>query len=103
MRGIAKSCDLLMTTLDDLHKKQQKLDDARLEAAIEEAKDHFDFCKDIATGTIKQGEWEDYGFDGDLVGMFNDYLKEFWDICDWVTNDKERYDPEVEKFCWVEL
>jgi hypothetical protein len=101
--GIAKSCDLMQQTLDDLYKKQQRLNDARLEAAIEENKEHFSFCKDFATGEIKQSEWADFDFDGDLKGLFNDYLKEFWDICDWVTNDKDRYHPDVEKFCWVEL
>ena len=101
--GIEKACLFVIKTLDILHKKQEKLNDSRLEYAIEEAKEHFDFCKDFATGEIKKEEWSDYDFDGDLVGLFNDYMKEFWDICDWITNDKQRYDYDVENFCWVEL
>jgi hypothetical protein len=101
--GIEKACLLLIKTLDILHKRQKKLNDARLENAIEELKEHFDFCKDFATGKIKKEEWADFDFDGDLVGLFNDYMTEFWDICDWITNDKQRYDFDAEKFCWVEL
>jgi hypothetical protein len=40
-----------MTEEETLNKcfndQQEKLKDARLEVAIEEAKDHFDFCKDF--------------------------------------------------------
>jgi len=60
----------------------------KLSEAIDENIDHFDFCKDFANNTIKREEWDDYSFDGDLLGLFNDYLTEFWNICDTVINDK---------------
>ena len=71
-------------------------DDRRLCNMFEENIDHWDFCRAFATGEIPQEEWEDYDFDGDLVGLFNSYLSEFYDICDYQIGSDE-------KLCWVEL
>jgi hypothetical protein len=63
---------------------------------VEELKDHFDFCKSFANNEIKKEEWDEYDFDGDLLGMFNGYLSEFYDLCD-------SYVTKNQKFCWVSL
>jgi hypothetical protein len=61
---------------------------------IDETLDHFDFCKSFATGEITKEEYADYDFDGDIKGLFNSYVKEFWDICDYDVT-------EFKKFCFV--
>ena len=100
---IEKGCVLMDKSLNILLEKQKPLKDYGLENLIEEAIDHFYFCKDFATGDIKREDWDDYDFDGDLLGLFNSYMNEFWDICDYIVNDKPRYHPDVKKFCWVVL
>ena len=69
--------------------------DKRLCNRFEENINHWDFCRAFATGEIPQEEWEDYDFDGDLVGLFNSYLSEFYDICDYRIGNR--------KLCWIEL
>lgn len=113
-----KACDLMIKTLKELQKKTPEFKKFQDSVSIKEYKNriwfdihyniqenisHFDFCKDFANNTITKEEWEDYEFDGDLTGLFNSYLREFWDICDTILNNKNRYDSDVEKFCWVEL
>lgn len=118
--GIEKACGFMIKTLAELKKKipakiQKQFADPnfieddetdrwnKLHYLIEETSEHFDFCRNFANGTITKTEWQDYDFDGDLIGMFNDYMSEFWNICDTIMNDKNRYDYDVQKFCWVEL
>lgn len=118
--GIAKSCELMINQLDLLLKMipneiKENVKTRRLALKnntlynwykaienIEETKDHFEFCKDFATGEIPKEEWDNYDFDGDLVGLFNNYLTEFWHICDTTivsSNDV----TECKKLCFVEL
>ncbi len=111
---IEKGCDLMLKTLGKLYNKIPSLVHTEYNGVyseenynknylwynaiekIEELRDHFEFCKDFATCKIKQEEWSDYEFDGDLLGMFNNYLSEFYDLCD-------SYVSKNQKFCWVEL
>jgi len=67
---------------------------------IEECINHFDFCNDFAIDEIKKTEWSDYDFDGDLLGLFNSYLNEFYDICDRLIFGN-LFDADCTKFCWV--
>lgn len=65
---------------------------------LEEIIDHFDFCKQLANGTIEEKDWDDYSFDGDFETMFNDYLEELYDLADMRvigTNNISK------KFLWV--
>lgn len=111
---IEKACDLILTTLDRLYKKIPSWIHTQYNSVyseenynknylwyntiekIQEVKEHFDFCKSFANNEIKQEEWVAYDFDGDLVGMFNNYLSEFYDLCD-------SYVSENKKFCWLSL
>lgn len=93
--SISNMCNKLILVLEKF-KSFDKVNNYRLYEAIGENVVHFSFCKDFANGTIPIYEWEDYDFDGDLVGMFNSYLNEFYDICDTqIGNDT--------KFCFVGL
>lgn len=93
--SISIMCDNAIIALEQL-KSFDKVNNYGLYEAIEENIDHFQFCKDFANGTIPIYEWEDYDFDGDLVGMFNSYLNEFYDICDTPIGNNT-------KFCFVGL
>jgi hypothetical protein len=112
---VDKGCTLLIETLDILLKKIPKT--ARLIAEngngtnetinenyawltlydeITEYKEHFLFCSDLVTGKIGEDEWSDFGFDGDGLKLFNEYLSGFYDICD-------TYVKKDTKFCWIEF
>lgn len=101
-KAIAEKCDLVIQALAKLDGFCDRLARINRDTAewlrdqIEETRDHFNFCKSFATGEITQSEWQEYDFDGDLIGMFDDYLSEFWDICDsWINRET--------KFCWVAI
>lgn len=128
---ISKGCKLMDSTLKDLQKAipkkysanftvwetdkekwQQCLKDhefvlwRKLNERIEECIEHFDFCNDFAIDIIKKEEWVDFDFDGDLLGMFNSYMNEFWDICNtviFVPVGEDAFSPFTQKFCWIEL
>jgi len=111
---IEKGCDLLLKTLGKLHSKipswvHAEYNDVYSEEKynknylwykaiekIEELRDHFEFCKSFSNNEIKQEEWVEYDFDGDLLSMFKGYLGEFYDLCD-------SYISKSQKFCWVSL
>lgn len=94
--SIHEMCVFVSGVLSEFQKQEIVKNNSRLAELIEENIDHFSFCSDFATGSIPKSEWEDYDFDGDLLGMFNSYLSEFWDICD-------TYVAKDTKFCFVEL
>lgn len=100
--SIGKKCDIVISQLRKFEKialkfiAQSGVQWSRFQDSIEEAIDHFEFCKSFATGEISRDEWDDYDFDGDLVGMYDGYLSEFYDICDTWVDDKTR-------FCFVGL
>lgn len=93
--SISNMCDSVIQVLESF-KTFHKVNNYRLYEAIGENIDHFQFCKEFAIGSIPQEDWSDYYFDGDLVGMFNSYLNEFYDICDTPIGDNT-------KFCFVGL
>lgn len=113
-KAIAEKCDLLSKWLDILKKKCPKHTIIMHEngcseeeynkhyhwlqilESIESLKDNTQFAKDLATGTISADEWDDFGFDGDMVGEFNNLLSCFYDICD-------TYVGEATKFCFIQL
>ena len=66
--------------------------------AIDEVKEHFEFLKELINETIPEDEWDNYDFDGNFQEWFNDYLNEFWDICDSYVGKKHNM-----KFCFVSL
>lgn len=94
--GIEKACDLMIKTINDIKSRTPKKLLDTLENNIDELLDHFDFCKSFATGEIQENEYVDYDFDGNILEMFNDYLKEFWDMCDTFVDKDVRY-------CFVRL
>ena len=94
--SIHEMCVFVSDVLLGFQKHSVVKNDNHLSELIDENLDHFSFCNDFATGSIPKEEWEDYDFTGDLLGMFNSYLSEFWDICD-------TYVEKDTKFCFVEL
>lgn len=98
----AKLCDLIIEKLNDLHVIAKRLKENDLEWEIFDCIEHFEFCRDLATGEIPKNEWDDYGFEGNLTELFNDYVRQFWDICD--TQLEPATSTQMEKkFCWVKL
>lgn len=59
--------------------------------------DHFDFCKELADGTISETEWDDFEIAGkeDIKDLLNGYLNEMYDLCDTTIG-------QGRKLCWVE-
>jgi hypothetical protein len=91
---IADYCDLFIAKLKRLEIDAGRYD--KLKDLIEENIDHFNFCKEFANGEIPKSEYSDYGFDGNLKDLFDDYVKEFWDICD--------YQIDIgKKFCFIDF
>lgn len=101
---IIKLCDSLIIQLKQISSKvetssltEDEKDDCRI--VLEEIIDHFVFLKELADGTIKKLEWDDYSFNGDYEEIFNDYLEQLYDIGDRrVINKYNR----SEKFIWIE-
>lgn len=94
--SIHEMCVFVTGVLSNFKKLTVVNNNSHLSDLIDENIDHFSFCDDFSTGNIPKEEWEDYDFDGNLQGMFNSYLNEFWDICD-------TYVAKDTKFCFVEL
>lgn len=65
---------------------------------LEEIKDNFDFLRQLADGSIKEDDWEDYSFGGDFESWFNDYLEQLYDIGDTKIALKN---GTKEKLLWV--
>jgi hypothetical protein len=80
---IAEYCDLFTKELNTLKKCANRMNHERLIDSIDETLDHFDFCKAFCTGEITKEEYADYDFDGNIKNLFNDYVREFWEICDY--------------------
>lgn len=68
-------------------------------AELEELADNFAFLKELADGTIKKEDWDDYSFEGDFEGWFNDYLSQLYDIGDYRVRLKN---GDTQKFIWLE-
>jgi hypothetical protein len=68
-----------------------------LQCHLDDLIDHFDFCKDLANGTIPETEWDDFEIAGreDIKDLLNGYLNEMYDLCD-TTIGQDR------KLCWIE-
>ncbi len=66
--------------------------------SIDETREHFEFLKDLINGAISEDDWGDYEFNGNFQEWFDDYLHEFWDICDSYVGKKHNM-----KFCFVSL
>lgn len=100
---IVKLCDCIIPQLNRILNavtKSNLIEDDiyRLEINILEIIDNFDFLKSLADGSIPEEEWDDYCFDGDYESMFNNYLKELYDLGDKrviQTNDMSI------KFMWI--
>lgn len=60
--------------------------------------DNYNFFIDLCNGTINENEFNDYGFDGDFIKLFDEYLKELYDIADRRVLTKQN---ELEKFLWI--
>lgn len=109
---IEKGCELLLKTLTRLYNKIPSWVHTEYNGVyseenynknylwyniiekIGELKEHFEFCKSFANNEIKEEEWGEYDFDGNLLDTFNVYLSEFYDLCD-------SYVDKNQKFCWV--
>ncbi len=65
---------------------------------LEELADNFTFLKELADGTIKEEYWDDYSFEGDFEGWFNDYLSQLYDIGDYRVKLKN---GDTQKFIWI--
>lgn len=98
----AKLCDLVIEKLNELAVIAKRLKENDLEWEIFDCIEHFEFCRELATGVIPKSEWDDYGFEGNLTELFNDYLHQFWDICD-TQLEPATSTQMAKKFCWVEL
>jgi hypothetical protein len=100
---IIKLCTILVKRLDSILEDSQKTlqddsaDDIYYE--LEESKDNFEFLLHLADGTIKEEEWDDYGFEGNFEKWFNDYLEQLYDISDTVVILKN---GEKNKLIWIE-
>ena len=73
----------------------------RIQAALEEIIDHFEFCRDLANGKIEEKEWDNYSFNGNFKEMFDSYLDELYNLADeriLVENPNCNIDM---KFLWV--
>lgn len=100
---IIKLCKILVKRLDSILEDSQKtlhegsIDNLWYE--LEENKDNFEFLLHLADGTIKEEEWNDYGFERDFEEMFNGYLEQLYDISDTVIQLKN---GEQNKLIWIE-
>jgi len=75
-------------------------DKTHFTGALEDVADHFSFLSSLADPEdIPKDKWDDYSFDGDFIGLFDDYLGELYDLGDTTvdTSGKE----QTEKFLWV--
>lgn len=101
-KGIAELCLEMQKALKYLERKVNLIINPdyyytdNLKNDIEELYENFGYCRDLCTGQIKEDEWNDFSFDGDFTQLFNDYLEEFWDICDTKINKET-------KLCFVEF
>lgn len=117
--GISRGCEIMMNVIEQLKNRipskylkqiEEAFDDIKplnryciwheIYLNLDECKDHFDFCNDLAVDNIPKEEWEDYSFNGKFLTLFNSYLREFYDICDTVIKFE---DNKSTKFCWLEL
>lgn len=101
---ITKLCDTILVQLKKIKEKEAKsnlTDDEKydIDSKIEELIGHFDFLKDLATGTIAESEWDNYSFDGDFEKWFNDYLEQLYDLGDERVLNTNNV---LEKFIWIE-
>ncbi len=95
-------CTTLVQQLDKILEDSQKiLDDDSVDTIyydLEENKDNFKFLLHLADGTIKEDDWNDYGFDGNFESWFNDYLEQLYDISDSVVKLKN---GSLNKLIWI--
>ncbi len=70
-----------------------------IDTELDELIGHFEWLRDLATGTIPEDEWKDYDFNGDFEKWFNDYMSQVYDLGDTrvvTTGDVS------EKFIWID-
>jgi len=61
--------------------------------------DSLEFLRQLADGTIKENEWDNFSFDGDFETMFNDYLSVVYDL----GNERITLKNNISmKFMWVD-
>jgi len=86
---------VINVALEDLKKFEDWAgDNEDLQDLIADCKDHFEFLRDLKNGTIPVEEWKNFGFDGEFREWSDNYLSEFYDICDYPIS-------KVYKFVWV--
>ena len=66
---------------------------------LEEIVDDLEFLQQLADGSIKKAEWDNYGFEGDLEDKFNYSFNCIYDLGDTRILLKSNIS---EKFLWVE-
>ena len=66
--------------------------------SLEDCIGEFDWLISLASGKVKEADWDDVSFDGDFSGYFNDTLSSFYDLADERLLTKNN---ESHKFAWV--
>lgn len=99
---IVKLCDALIPQIDRIIKTEDNgmlIDSGHYIEQLEESKDHFEFLRSLADGSIPESEFADYSFDGDYEDWFNGYLNDLYNIGD--ARVVTKLSNVQEKFIWI--
>lgn len=102
---VTKLCTSLITQIKNIEDKVEKwiiypqqTKDFCFDALFN-ARADFEHLKELSDGTIPEGEFDNYGFDGDYQDLFNGYLEQLYNIGDSrITTTLNT----TEKFIWIE-
>jgi hypothetical protein len=104
---IVTLCEALTSQLSNLISKEE--DDGLVTVLREDYKNYvfgeledimggLEFLQDLASGEIKESEWEDFSFDGNFEEMFNSLLEALYDLGDVKVETTNGY---KNKFLWI--